>query len=442
MESLGIYGKIIREYEGDGIITFASSQTCKCSIKAVQLADGKVMANCVLNDNQASLFKCFSNGDEIKSIKGITKENEEIIIEGNILITYFNFSDTVVLANSMTLKKKARNELQLVRFGITNFEFLGNKWKEYGGGSSGRGILDINLSDKKVEIHIIQNYKSIMQSIKAQRGIDVTSEAVINVDSEYDLESIIRIVDTVCKLLSFARGTKINWVYYDGYDGNGDKILSYHKDSINRQYTGLSVIDPRNPDETASFVEEVYNNYLKREKLYGLDKAVEAYLDAKGEAAYLESRALKAVVVLEFLKGKYAKTNKVEIILPSSHFKKIIRNIKLLLKQQFKNMSLSRNNLEEMTTRIAELNRKSFGVILNAMFTDLEVKITEDELSRLIKIRNSLIHRASFVTKDYWQEYTFLISILDRIFLKILDYTGVYLDITNKFERVNTPSKV
>ncbi|MCK4822029.1 hypothetical protein KA005_40070 [bacterium] len=436
MESLGLYGKLIREYEGDGFITLDSSQTCKCSIKAVQLTDGKVMASCIVTDNQASLFKCINNDDEVKSIRGITKENDELIIEGNILITYFNFSDMVVLANSMMTKKNAIGELESVRFGMTNFEFLGNNWKEYSDGSGGRDILLINLLDRKIEIHVIQDYKLIMQSIKAQKGIDVTSEAIINVNSKHDLNSIIRVVDTLCKLLSLARGTKINWIYYDGYDANGDKILSYHKNSVNRQYTSLSVIDPRNPNETASFIEEVYNNYLNRENLYGLDKAIEAYLDAKIEAVYLESRALKAVVVLEFLKGKYAKTNKVEMILPGCHFKKVIRNIKSLLKQQFENMSLSQNRLEEMNTRMAELNRKSFGVILDAMFTDLDVKITEDELSRLIKVRNSLIHRASFVTKDYWQEYTLLISILDRIFLKILDYNGVYLDITNKSERV------
>ena len=94
-----------------------------------------------------------------------------------------------------------------------------------------------------------------------------------------------------------------------------------------------------------------------------------------------------------------------------------------------------------MNAGIPELNRKTFRIILKAMFTDLDVKITGDELSRFINIRNSLVHEASFVTKDYWQEYTLLISVLDRIFLKILDYNGVYLDITNKFERVNTPSK-
>ena len=438
MESIGIYGKLIREYEGDGYITLDSSQTCNCSMKAVQLADGKVMANCILNDNQASLYKCLNNDDEIKSIKGITKENDEIIIEGNILITYFNLSDMVVLANSMMLKKNVTCELESVRFGITNFEFLGNKWKEYSGGRGGLDILVVDLPDIKIEIHVIQDYRSIMQSIKAQRGIDVTCEAIINVNSKHDLISVIRIVDTLCKILSFARGTKINWIYYDGYDGNGDKILSFHKNSVNRQYTSISVIDPRNPDETASFIEVVYNSYLNRENLYGLDKAIEAYLDAKSEAVYLESRALKAVVVLELLKGKYAKTNKVEIIISSCHFKKVKCNINLLLNQQFESMSLPQNSLKEMNTRIAELNRKSFRVILEAMFTDLDVKITGEELRRLVNIRNSLIHKASFVTKEYLNEYTFLIGILDRIFLKILNYNGTVLDIANKFNRIDS----
>ncbi len=45
MESLGIYGKIIREYEGEGFLTLYDGRTCNCSLRAVQISDGKIMAN-------------------------------------------------------------------------------------------------------------------------------------------------------------------------------------------------------------------------------------------------------------------------------------------------------------------------------------------------------------------------------------------------------------
>jgi len=87
-----------------------------------------------------------------------------------------------------------------------------------------------------------------------------------------------------------------------------------------------------------------------------------------------------------------------------------------------------------MKEKVGELNRRNFRAILEAMFAELD--ITAD-LGKLTDIRNSLVHRASFLTKDYWQEYTFLISILDRIFLRILNYDGVFLDIARNFEQAN-----
>jgi hypothetical protein len=276
-----------------------------------------------------------------------------------------------------------------------------------------------------------------MESIKARKGIDVSCEAIIRTDSIHEIDSYINAIDTLCRLLSIARGTKVNWIYYDGYDGNLDKVLSYHRNSITRQYTSSSLIDPDNPQETASFLEQVYGSYQTNKELFSLDKAIEAYLDAKAEGVYLETRALQAVIVLEFLKSKYATKKDIELILKTCQFKKIRQSIGQTLNELSKEMSLSENTLKEIVFKIGELNRRRFRAILVTMFEELEINLTQDELSRLINIRNSLVHNASFFTKEYWKEYTFLISIIDRTFLKILNYQGPYLDISNEFNRVN-----
>jgi len=199
------------------------------------------------------------------------------------------------------------------------------------------------------------------------------------------------LIDTLCKPLSLARGTKINWIYYDGYDSLGNKILSFHKNSIAWRYAGLPLIDPRNPNETDSFVTQAYPSYVSIQDKYSLGKGIEAYLDAKREGVYLETRALVASVLLEFLSDKYTKKD---------------RNIKANLETMLKGLSIS---------------------------------TSDADLVRLTNIRNSLAHTASFINNisgEHVQDYLFLIGILDRVFMKILHYNGVFLDITNKFKRV------
>ena len=208
-----------------------------------------------------------------------------------------------------------------------------------------------------------------------------------------DLDTVIPMIDTLCKLLSLARGTKINWIYYDCCDSLGEKILSYLKNNIVWRYAGLALIDPRNPNETATFLEQAYPLYISLKDRYGLENGIEAYLDAKREGVYLETRALVASVLLEFLSDKYVNKD--------GEFKK---------------------NLE-------------------TMLKGLVILTSDVDLVRLKNIRNSLAHTASFIgniSEEHIQDYNFLIGMLDRVFLKILNYNGTFLDITNKFNRVDS----
>ncbi|MFC1980939.1 hypothetical protein ACFLVN_01685 [Chloroflexota bacterium] len=401
MLSLGAYGKIIREYEGNGLHTLNTGQTCNCSVRAVQLADGKLMADCLFTENLELVRNNLFGNDATKSIRGFTKENDEFALGGQIL--YTNFTERtapdehtismVVIADNLAYHKQANSTLKSIRFGITNLQFIGNKIKEYSHGGGGLHILVIELAGRTIEIHEIEDYKNIIESVKAQRGIDVTCEAVLEICSEDEVDSAIQLVDTLCKLLSFARGTKINWIYYDCFDSRGEYILSSHNNNVVWRYAGIPLIDPRNPNDTAIFIEQAYPSYVSIQDKYSLGKSIEAYLDAKREGVYLETRALVAAVLLDFLSGIY--------VGKEIRFRKRIK----------------------------------------AMLLDLGITVSDNDLIKLTKIRNSLAHEASFIaniTKEYSDDYCFLISILDRIFLKILNYNGAFLDITNKYNRINT----
>lgn len=217
--------------------------------------------------------------------------------------------DIVFIANSLKFTKPQSEAAKLVKFGITNFEYFGNKLREYPNGGGAWDILSVNFGDMSIEIHEVQDHKTIMKSVEAQRGIDVTCEAIVNISSIDDLEKVIPLVNTLCTLLYLARGTKINWMYYDCYDSHGEKILSSHTNNVVWRYAGLPLIDLRNPNETATFLERLYPFFISQKDRYGLEKGIEAYLDAKREGVYLETRALVASVLLEFLSDRYTNKN-------------------------------------------------------------------------------------------------------------------------------------
>lgn len=448
MVSLQTYGKVIREYEGEGLLTFDDGESFACSIDAVQLADGKIMAGCYFEKDLGLLSQCCKENRIIRSITAVTKDGDALF-QGQILSTQFTDHTTteghtismVVIATEMIVGTHIGHTPKELRCGITNFEFIGNRWREHTTGGD-LGILSINLPEGEVQIHQLANYDERIKSIKAQKGIDLTCEARVNISAIDDLGRATQSLDVICRLLSLARGTKINWIYYDCYGEYEEKFLSFHKSNITWQYAPLPLIDRRNPSDTSSFIEQVYKPFVDQKDVYGLDIAIDAYLDAKRESTFLTTRALTAVIVVEFLKSRYASMRRAEYILKSYDFKKIRCQVKRILTQQFEELSVSPANgaLEDMKSKVVELNRKPFKSLLRKMFDRIGLAMSNDELGQFIEIRNSLVHKASFSKKIHvepWQQYTCLISMLDRILLKVLSYKGYILDITNRFQRLS-----
>lgn len=445
MSTFDQYGDIIRIYPGCGVLMTENNETCDCSFEAVQLSDGKVLTKCEFVNIDGTVLKCGMNGDlAIESVIGTTRKGQDFILEGKILCLNFQYqmkdkeqiAYMVLQANTMKVSTAASQMPKTIRFGLVNFEFMGNKIKTDGLRTSW-DILELNLEGKTVEIHKMSDNEGNLAHIATRGETKVTSEALMQIDGETQIEGVILVVETVCRILSFARGTKINWIYYDCYDEDGNKTSSFHANKITRRLSGLRVIDDSNHDDTASFVEQAYTAYSQRDDTKSLNIALEEYLGAKTDALYLEARALLAIVVIELLGNLYTVRNHMESIVGNSKFNKIERALNPIIDRSCYELGLPDHLRQEIKYKIGELNRYSFRTVVNNMMGELGISI-EPQLNELIKTRNSLVHRASFATTEYWSEYTLLIGILDRVFLNIFNYDGFFLDITRQFARTST----
>jgi hypothetical protein len=324
-----------------------------------------------------------------------------------------------------------------VRYGLTNVHPPGRP----------RLPLQLSTGDVAVQAELVRlpDYNRLFDNVRILRSTAVTCELVIasHAGSATDLEQA---VDDVSFLLSIAQGCRVQWVYREERDQRG--LLSReHYTRKTQPYSPLSVIDLLTPRGPREFVEATYPTYVRRRDSWGLATGlIDAYLEAKSEADYLETRGAKLAVALEALKHRYLRSGEAsvsELLLDADRFRDVLPEIQAAVRQTLIRNNVHADTAKSITGKLQGLNRESFPHILKCLAEDLQLQVTSEERQRIIDSRNTLVHQGQFYCQAVakgevdksWQpldspaaEYFFMVSMLDRIFLKLLGYAGEYID--------------
>ncbi len=429
---LSAYGDYIATYNGNGTLTLEDAQTISCTFEAGQLRNGEIRLLCTSPE-------FFSFMTPIKRFDGTTVEGYSVSSERKLVrLDYLSSSKSGTWAayrlDVMKVQMSEHRQAQSLRFGLTNFLF--------------KIPLPLRLEhDNNVTILSLQTVKEhndVMWSVPKLRGIDVTCEIVGEVSAGQDKEYLENTVDAVCYLLSVARGTKVEWIYCDRYDGNGICLSRTHASRITKGYSPLSVL--KDDLETKIFVETTYGTYRANCEDYRLDQGtIDAYLDAKAENDYLQLRGIKLAVAMEALKAalqKLPRVNVQEYILDDSDFKSIRRKIEKFVRDELKAENVGPTQRDAICKKLSELNRRPFKAILKGLFDYIDLRVDEQDLALFVKSRDSLVHQGRFYYETATlddrkqvepfhseiEEYCFLVNFLDRVFLKLLGYGGPYID--------------
>lgn len=341
-----------------------------------------------------------------------------------------------------------------MRFGLVNLSFVPI---ERVNGFPHR-VLSFSLNTEtntyKLVLDPVSDYNERIDKVKVTKGVDVTCEAVINLGDGQTIEELEQVVDNLCYILSVACGTKINWIYRNIYSLDGLLLRRLHALRVTKRYTPLSIVDLRNPHETRAFIEQVYPVYINKKDSYRFHcGTIAAYLDAKQEADFLEMRGLKMVVAMEMMVwhiGRLLGIN--EEILDESEFRELRIELQRLIKSKILQDSQMKKRRDLVYSKILELKRRSFRDMVRKIISPghISLSLSDDELELFVRCRNALVHKGDFYcnTADdrdretcpakqaASDEYFFLVSVLDRMFLKILEYRGMYRDCGHGFDRV------
>lgn len=452
--ALDDYGEFVSVYHGTGavsIIDGAGEKSHQCSFETGQMNDGDIILICHNLPQGLSLF--FRFGLLAKKFEGKTEDGYFIVSnepEKSLLqLGYLSKPENLLFDQNFALQLTelsitfSAEQFQEIHFGICNFQFNEQDIGEQGNQTD---VITIPLNEtENIELCIkkLDNYDQKIKRIIILKTIDVTCEVILKISNRSDLNKIISLVDDICILLSVKNGTKITWIYYDIWDGQGQPIFRKHASRVTKIYQPLDIFyfkeSPSFP--TKKFLEDTYLQYVKYRDVLKLNRGViDVYLDAKAPSDYIETRGGKIALAIEFLKNEYLGINgeNSEYICLPEKFTRYVPFISTAIADVLKAEGVDdRITIQTISDkkRIEGLNRRSFRSILNKLIKEFGVDISSDEVTLFITCRDSLVHRGNFYCitckpeerqiceplPSYLYEYFFMINILDRIYLRILD---------------------
>lgn len=432
---LAHYGECITTYTGRGTLTLLDNRTAQCSFEVGQLKTGSVILICDFSP-PLPYFPISS----AQFFTGVTDEGFRIstagqVIEMNDLTNDFTDLSNIRLAfyvSEIAIQIIADRSVRQVSFGVTNLML--------------DKPLTLTLQDTTsmttLSIQPVDEYKRVMRRVQTLRTIEVTCEVNIAISEKEEAKALEDMMNNLCYLLSIAQGTKIQWIYNSQYDETGTLLFKQHDSNVTKVCGPLSLIHIK---EIKAFLEQTYNPYVTNRERYKLaQRLIDAYLDAKAETDYLQIRGIKLAVIMEMLKDVLLHVPEVaqggEFILAKETFLKFRTGIENSLRYLLSMTGIDKSDQDDVFGKIEELNRRSFKPILKSFFKVIGLELSKRDLDLFITCRNTLVHTGRFFSetarredlKKYKvsfdslgrDEYYFLVSVLDKAYLKLLGYGG------------------
>jgi hypothetical protein len=206
------------------------------------------------------------------------------------------------------------------------------------------------------------------------------------------------------------------------------------------------LLDSNQPADTKDFLQQSYSVYVAKRDSYRLHKGlIVSYLEAKASDDNIERKGIKLAVTLEMLKAVYLQQPEnltKEFVVSEDTFKPLIPSIQASIDEVLKKQAVDRCLRSAICTdkKILALNRRSFRHVLEKLCKDIHLDAPGDQMERFVESRNALIHKGRFhcttttpadnSSEGKLNEFGFMLHFVDRIFLKLLGYSGRYRDWT------------
>jgi hypothetical protein len=438
VKDLRKFGILRKIFKGSGLVRFSDGVETRARFTLAQLADTQLLFSA---DADRSAWDFFTGPLEAVNLTGILSDGRTVSVEGlflkNTRLASRGKTRLIGYSSHWTLGESDFSEATSVSFELVNFRFLGTETEESvvdGKQCSTLSLMTLNLGDRKVKLRRVPDYDQVEATLRAQRGVQVTCTATTSISSPSELDIIVPFMDSLCDVMSVARGTLICWTSFDINSSEDKPSYSRYRNSVTRRFAEIELIDDSDRDHTKSFLERGVLRCQELEPDFQIRKVARAFSETR-DGPFIESRSLLIGVLAEYLASVRARLDNRVYFLDEETFESKWDSLKAEAKAALTSVypEIVKKYLPAMLGNIKGLNRRPLSWKLNDLAKWLEVKFESGEVENFVKTRNKLAHEGKFPeTGTPVEHYQRMQHFIDRLMLRLFDYHGPYYDFEHR----------
>jgi len=437
---VGEYGRAVHAYNGVGAIHTDDEHAFPCEFAACQYDSGRIALACDFDPPSPDILFARPARFHARLESGATLSTERPINELPIVRALPQRQQgawAVYTLADLTYAPREVDEVVDYRFVVTNYQPDPMFFRE-------PMRLDLPRTSARARISMLDSAFHELEAVRALRDIRPTAELRISAVSDVDEARFL--ADSLCYIISAARGTKVQWTVLDELADGGFLVRRVHENRVTKPFSPFAPIDASRIKNLKGFIEQVYPTYVERKDDCRLDRGtIDFVLDGKVEGDHLETRAVKLAIAVETLL-----TNAADAIIPDARFildpkkfEELAENLSAAVARVLQQAGVKRDLRDAIHAprKVRGLNRRSFRHRLKKLASRLGLRMSESEIRLFVACRNSLVHSSEFycnsATDDErhelppkaspFAEYLFIMDVIDRVLLKLMGYAGPYL---------------
>jgi hypothetical protein len=305
-------------------------------------------------------------------------------------------------------------------------------------------FLDVEPEAAGIEIKPLDDYVRRIVRLQQTRTVLPTASLIIKTKSSMSVAWYHDLASNLCKLISVAAGTAVEWIAADGFDPEKNKHYRFHSARVTKPFCSLPTIPIKdfgfeaNTTILGRYLQAGFNRLREGDERQ-LSSLIAAFLDARLEGEYLETRGIKIAVTLEIIRSAFADrllNERWDAVMPSALRKNLTRVTSAALKAE----GFDAEVIKLATETLNQLSRPSLRRQIDYILEALTLTVDKTVVDAVVAIRNRLVHTGRFISNvnpkragelkitDSVQEFYILLSFVDRLLLRTLDHTGPYMD--------------
>ena len=254
-----------------------------------------------------------------------------------------------------------------------------------------------------VNVTPLESYLGTAQRLRRSRGAEPTARVLIELPNGHQkpLREFEETIEDLLYVFRIVTGNLVNWCFGEAVDRSGNPVERIHKYGISANYSDVMKFRPLRAGQASrvpkldllalarAFSQDSGHRLSKGE----LRRLINQFANACDSTLNLESSGLLASTLSELIAAKYSRAMRTSDSIPEGKFRK---NVLPILKAAIESTDLCPDITEQMIEHFNGMYRRSLRYKLEGLNKDLDLRLSETEIKRIVRVRNSLVHNGSY----------------------------------------------